>query len=288
MAKMPTMKILVTGSGGQLGSELQELAKVNPDIEFNFTDYPELDLTKPEMVEAAFEEEKYDYCINCAAYTAVDKAEEDQEMADAINVGACETLATLCSKHDVTLIHVSTDFVFSGNAHKPLKEEDEPKPISHYGLSKLNGEKVIQQMAEKFFIFRTSWLYSTFGANFVKTMIRLSETKDELNIIADQIGTPTYARDLANEIMEVIKSGNTSYGLYHYSNEGVASWYDFTCAIFEYKEIGTTVNPIPTEQYPTPASRPHYSLMDKSKFIETFGIKIPHWRVSLKECLEKL
>lgn len=282
------MKILVTGSGGQLGSELQELAAVNEHIEFDFTDYPKLDLTKPEMVAAAFEKKDYDYCINCAAYTAVDKAEKDKAIADAINIDACKTLAYQCEKKNVALIHVSTDFVFNGTAHRPLREETPPSPVNHYGFSKLNGEKAIQEIAKKFFILRTSWLYSTYGNNFVKTMIRLSETKDELDVIADQIGTPTYARDLAKAILITIKTESKNYGLYHYSNEGAASWYDFTCAIFEYKGISTLVNPILTEQYPSPASRPYYSLMDKSKFKRTFGVKIPYWRKSLKECLEKL
>lgn len=282
------MKILVTGSGGQLGSELQELASKFPDLEFTFTDYPELDLTKPEDIEKAFKNHIYDYCINCAAYTAVDKAESDKKMADALNATACEMLARQCKIYGSTLIHISTDFVFSGEAFKPLKESYLTNPVNYYGLSKLRGENIIKDKISKYFIIRTSWLYSSFGANFVKTMLRLSETKDELNIIADQIGSPTYARDLAQAILQIIDQKSEQYGIYHYSNEGVASWYDFTSAIFEYKNISTKVYPIPTEKYPTPASRPHYSVMDKSKFRESFNLDIPHWRQSLKECLELL
>jgi len=282
------MKILVTGSGGQLGSEIKVLAESYPELIFHFTDYPELDLTDDRAVEEEFKQHAFDYCINCAAYTAVDKAEEDKKMADAINAHACSTLARCCKTYGTTLIHVSTDFVFSGEAFRPLKETYLANPTNYYGLSKLKGENIIKDSMKRYFIFRTSWLYSSFGANFVKTMIRLSESKDELNIISDQLGTPTYARDLAKVILQVISSKSENYGLYHYSNEGVASWYDFTKAIFEYKNIDTKVNPIPTEKYPTPASRPHYSVMDKSKFKETFNIDIPYWRESLKECLEKL
>lgn len=280
--------IIVTGSGGQLGSELQEIAPNFPDLNFVFTDYPELDLTKDKDVEAAFKSEKYDYCINCAAYTAVDKAENDKKLADKLNAHACETLAKLCKTHGTVLIHISTDFVFSGEAFRPLKETFVTNPVNYYGLSKLKGEKHIQSRLKNHFIFRTSWLYSTYGANFVKTMLRLGKEKDELNIISDQIGTPTYARDLAQVIMHVINTESTNYGLYHYSNEGTASWYDFTKAIFEYANKATTVNPIPTEKYPTPAKRPHYSVMDKSKFKDVFGMEIPYWRESLKDCLKKM
>lgn len=282
------MKILVTGSGGQLGSELKSLSTEFDQLSFVFTDYPEVDLTRADSLKAAFDLDSFDYCINCAAYTAVDKAEEDRSTAEAINATACQILADLCQQRGITLIHISTDFVFSGEAHRPLKESDTPNPAGFYGLTKLHGEQAIASKLKQHFIFRTSWLYSTYGANFVKTMIRLSEVKDELNIIADQIGTPTYANDLARVILTVIAQKNTSYGLYHFSNEGVASWYDFTCAIFEYKDIKTPVNPIPTEKYPTPAKRPHYSVMDKTLFKETFKIPIDHWRVSLQRCLEKM
>ena len=282
------MKILVTGSGGQLGSELQFLKDQYSTFEFTFSDYPEMDITNKDALKAAFEQGNFDFCINCAAYTAVDKAEDDRTACDNINVLGSKNLAELCKEYDVTLFHVSTDFVFDGTSSKPLKEDQATSPVNYYGVSKLNGELEVAKSLDKYFIFRTSWLYSTFGNNFVKTMIKLSESRDELNIIADQIGSPTYARDLAQSILDIISSGSTNYGLYHYSNQGVASWYDFTCAIFEYKSIDTKVQPIPTEKYPTPAARPHYSVMDKSKFEKIFEKNIPHWRTSLKDCLQSL
>ena len=282
------MKILVTGSGGQLGSELQFLKDQYSTFEFTFSDYPEMDITNKDALKAAFEQGNFDFCINCAAYTAVDKAEDDRTACDNINVLGSKNLAELCKEYDVTLFHVSTYFVFDGTSSKPLKEDQATSPVNYYGVSKLNGELEVAKSLDKYFIFRTSWLYSTFGNNFVKTMIKLSESRDELNIIADQIGSPTYARDLAQSILDIISSGSTNYGLYHYSNQGVASWYDFTCAIFEYKSIDTKVQPIPTEKYPTPAARPHYSVMDKSKFEKIFEKNIPHWRTSLKDCLQSL
>ena len=282
------MKILVTGSNGQLGSELQFLSNESNEFDFEFTDYPGLDITNTKQVEAAFTKGAFDYCINCAAYTAVDKAEDDRENCDRINVLGPKTLANACHDHGVVLIHISTDFVFDGTSSRPLKEDQSTAPVNYYGESKLNGELEVSKATDKYFTFRTSWLYSSFGNNFVKTMIKLSETRNELNIIADQIGSPTYARDLAQSLLNIIASKSEQYGLYHYSNEGVSSWYDFTCAIFEYKGIGTSVYPIPTEKYPTPAARPHYSVMDKNKFTETFGETIPHWRTSLKNCLDLL
>lgn len=281
------MRILVTGAAGQLGSEIQQLAADQPNNTFRFTDSSELDITDSEAVMAFFNGSSFDYCINCAAYTAVDKAETERELADKINVTGAENLARACQKQDTTLFHISTDFVFDGTSHRPLKETEPTRPVNYYGVSKLKGEHAAA-IAEKHFTIRTSWLYSSYGSNFVKTMLRLAETKNELNIIADQIGSPTYARDLALAILKIISDGHTQYGLYHFSNQGVASWYDFTKAIFEYKGIKVKTNPIPTEKYPTPASRPHYSVMDKSKFCEAFGAEIPHWRESLKECLEKL
>lgn len=282
------MKILVTGCGGQLGSELQYLQGEYVHFQFTFSDYPEMDITNSELILSTFKKGQFDYCINCAAYTAVDKAEEEQKACDRINVLGSENLAKACAATQCTLIHISTDFVFDGKACKPLTEDQKTSPVNYYGLSKLNGEEKVTSSLDKYFIFRTSWLYSTFGNNFVKTMLKLSESRDVLNIIADQIGSPTYARDLAKALLEIIKSKSEHYGTYHYSNQGVASWYDFTSAIFEYKNIGTAVKAIPTEKYPTPAARPHYSVMDKSKFEDTFGLQIPHWRESLKDCLKAL
>ena len=281
------MKILVTGSNGQLGSELQQLVALLPDSEWIFTDVADLDITGGEQVMKYFQQQRFDYCINCAAYTAVDKAEEDREFCDKINISGARNLATACNEVGAQLFHISTDFVFDGTASRPLHEEQETSPVNYYGLSKLNGERAVAESMDAYFIIRTSWLYSIYGSNFVKTMLRLSETKDQLTIIADQIGTPTYALDLAKVILKLITEKRTEHGIYHYSNEGAASWYDFTCAIFEYRNISTKVLPIPTEQYPTPAKRPHYSVMDKTRIRETFDLKIPHWRESLKACLKE-
>ncbi|WP_258105376.1 dTDP-4-dehydrorhamnose reductase [Marinoscillum sp. MHG1-6] len=281
------MTIIVTGSDGQLGNELKTLAK-GLDWNFIFTDYQELDITNKEAVTAFFQSNCPDYCINCAAYTAVDKAESEKEKADLINVTGAENLALACSKAGAPIIHISTDFVFDGTTSRPLNEDQPTTPINYYGESKLNGELKVNEVLKEHFILRTSWLYSTFGNNFVKTMLKLGTSKPELNIISDQIGTPTYARDLAKVIIKIIQDKSEAYGLYHYSNEGIASWYDFTKAIFEYAHISIPVNPIPTEKYPTPAARPAYSVMDKSKIKDTFDIEIPYWRDSLKECLKAL
>lgn len=280
-------KILVTGANGQLGSELRTLAGNHPQLDFHFSDREQLDITNPQAVAEYFRQHTFQVCINCAAYTAVDKAEEEKAQADLINVTGSKNLAMGCSSVGATMIYISTDFVFNGKASQPLAEDDPTDPVNYYGLSKLNGEKAIVEALDQHIIIRTSWLYSSFGSNYVKTMIRLAETRDELNIIADQIGTPTYARDLAEAILQIVGT-NKNFGIYHFSNEGVASWYDFTQAIFEYKDIATLVNPIKTEQYPTPARRPHYSVMDKARFKSTFGISIPYWRASLRRCLEEM
>lgn len=280
--------ILVTGSNGQLGSELQELAK-SSDYQFIFTDVAELDLSKAEAIEAIFNKYSFDVCINCAAYTAVDKAEDDEATAFMVNAQAVNHLSQQCSKHDVLFIHVSTDFIFSGNGNVPLKEDDIPLPINVYGETKLAGEKAAQNNWEKSVIIRTSWVYSTFGANFVKTMKRLMDERNELGVIYDQVGTPTYARDLAQLILKVVDEANDSnYGVYHYSNEGVVSWFDFAVAIKDLFELDCTIHPIPTEAYPTPAARPKYSVMSKQKVKDTFNISVPYWRDSLKECISKL
>jgi len=284
--------ILVTGADGQLGSELRLLA-VESQYQFLFTDVAELDLTSKDAVVVFFNSHKIDYCINCAAYTAVDKAELDSDLANKINATAVENLAAACENNGAVLIHISTDFVFDGTAFRPINETDNPNPISVYGRTKLEGERQALAACSRTIILRTSWLYSTFGNNFVKTMLRLAETRNELNVIFDQTGTPTYACDLARLIVEIIDFGITKgllekYGIYHYSNEGVASWYDFAKAIFEEKTIDIKVNPILTSGYPTPAKRPHFSVMDKSKIKSVFGIAIPHWRESLRVCLSKL
>lgn len=284
--------ILVTGANGQLGSELKVIATYEP-YQFIFTDVAELNLTKGEEVNSFFNTHKIDYCINCAAYTAVDKAEKDIAAARAINVEAVQNLAEACTISHTTLFHISTDFVFRGNAYTPISEDMKPDPISVYGFTKLEGENIALTTNPKTIIIRTAWLYSSFGGNFVKTMIRLGKERGQVGVIADQIGSPTYASDLAKVIIDIIKSAEhidleDNYGIYHYCNEGVASWYDFAKAIFEMKSMDVEVKPLKTEEYPTPAKRPHYSLMDKTKIKNTFRIRIPYWRDSLKLCLELL
>lgn len=281
------MRILVTGADGQLGSELRFLSKTHPDLSFSFTEVNDLDITNQQQVLDYFKNDSFDFCVNCAAYTAVDKAEEEREICDLINITGSQNIAVACQSVGATLIHISTDFVFDGEQSKPLKESDKTEAVNYYGLSKLKGEEVIRDILKTHYIIRSSWLYSSFGKNFVKNMLALVQTKDELRVIADQIGTPTYARDLANVIIRFIRY-NRDFGTYHYSNEGVASWYDFTSAIFEYAYIQTPVIPILSKDYPTPARRPHYSVLDKSKIKSALDLEIPHWRTSLKACLKEL
>ncbi|MFT5640892.1 MAG: dTDP-4-dehydrorhamnose reductase [Cyclobacteriaceae bacterium] len=282
------MNILITGSNGQLGNELRGIAVNYKNHLFLFTDVQDLDITDQDALASFFKDNNIELCINCAAYTAVDKAETERALCDKINIEGPANLAKACAKNNARIIHISTDFVFSGESFIPLIETKKTDPVNFYGLSKLNGELALSKELKEHFIIRTSWLYSTHGGNFVKTMIKLGESKPKLNIIVDQIGSPTYAFDLANAIMSIVESHSSAFGVYHYSNEGIASWYDFTSAIFEYSNIKTLISPIPTSEYPTPAKRPHYSVMDKSKIKEAFNITIPHWRSSLKECLSKL
>ena len=282
--------ILVTGANGQLGSELNIISAYEP-YQFIFTDIAELNLTKANEVNSFFNTHKIDFCVNCAAYTAVDNAEKNIEAARAINVDAVQNLAEACTINNSFLIHISTDFVFRGNSFLPITEEIKPDPISVYGFTKLEGENMALKTNPKTLIIRTAWLYSSFGNNFVKTMLRLGKEREQLGVVVDQIGTPTYAGDLAKAIMEIIKNAdemdlNKNCGLYHYSNEGVASWYDFAKAIFELKAIGINLKPLLTSEFPLPAKRPAYSLMDKSKIKNTFNLEIPYWRDSLKLCLE--
>ncbi len=284
------IQILVTGGEGQLGSELKFLATRFDGLQLNFTDLHGLDITNPTDVDNALAAVNYQYLINCAAYTAVDKAESEPDRAYAINATAAQTLATACARYGVKLIQISTDFVFDGKGHRPYTEEDETHPLSVYGASKEQGEHLAIEANPECLIFRTSWLYSSFGSNFVKTMRRLGSERHELNVIFDQVGTPTYARDLAKAMLEGINSGNAlnEFGVFHFSNEGVASWYDFAQAIMEMSSLACKVQPINTFEYPTPAARPHYSVLDKRKFKETFGTTIPYWRDSLKACIETL
>lgn len=284
MSKM--VKILVTGANGQLGSEIRKISGNFPEFDFSFTDVAELDITSPLKVDALLADFKPEYLINCAAYTAVDKAETDQEIATLINATAVGILATASAKVGCRMVHISTDYVFDGNGPRPYLEDHPVNPQSVYGKTKLEGEILCAQNNPDSLIIRTSWLYSAFGNNFVKTMVRLGTERQELGVIADQVGTPTNAADLALAILTVISSvssGAKSFvpGIYHYSNEGVASWYDFTKAIFEIAGITCSVKPIASEDFPSPVQRPPYSVMNKSKIKATFELQIPYWRDSL-------
>jgi dTDP-4-dehydrorhamnose reductase len=281
-------KILVTGSNGQLGSEIRKISGSFPNMEFVFTDVEELDITNPWKVADFLSSFKPAFLINCAAYTAVDKAEIDQSTALLINATAVGILAEQSAEIGCKMIHVSTDYVFNGRGPRPYKEDDRVDPQSAYGKTKLEGERLCRKLNPDSLIIRTSWLYSGFGNNFVKTMLRLGSEKPELGVISDQIGSPTNATNLASAIMQIISmaAGDENAfvsGIYHYSNEGVASWYDFAKAIFEIGGINCKVRPIATEEYPSPVQRPAFSVLNKSKIKLTFGIEIPHWRDSLHE-----
>ncbi|NPA04458.1 MAG: dTDP-4-dehydrorhamnose reductase [Epsilonproteobacteria bacterium] len=280
------MKILVTGSNGQLGSELQHLSSPH---QFYFTTENELDITNYSNLRSFFNTHPIDMVINAAAYTAVDKAETQKELAKEVNFKGVEYLASLCKEKDIPLIHISTDYVFDGRNYRPYTEEDKVNPINNYGESKLLGEQAFKESGARGVILRTSWVYSSFGHNFVKTMLRLKR-KEELRVVFDQIGSPTYARDLAKTILDLVdKDINTFKAeIFNYSNEGVCSWFDFAKAIFEMEKAKIKLNPILTSQYPTPAKRPHYSVLDKSKIKNTFDLEIPYWRDSLKQCLQRI
>ncbi|MEO1261545.1 MAG: dTDP-4-dehydrorhamnose reductase [Bacteroidota bacterium] len=287
--------ILVTGAKGQVGQEFQLLSKKYLNLDFTFVDLAELDITDMDAVRLFFEKNNFNYCINCAAYTAVDKAENHPDLAEKVNVKGVEYLAENCNKNKVHLFHLSTDYVYHSGKNQPFNEGDKPSPKGVYGKTKLAGDEVALRNNVNTTIIRTSWVYSTFGNNFVKTMIRLGTERDELKIIFDQIGTPTYARDIAKAIMNLIeKTENQDVnkgklnGIFHFSNEGVASWYDFAKAIFEIKNIDCKIYPIETKDYPTPASRPHFSLLNKAKIKTVFGIEIPYWRDSLQACLREM
>jgi len=280
--------ILVFGASGQLGQCLQHVAKERNTAELVFLPEAEANILDLEALQTVFARHQPAYCVNCAAYTAVDKAEEEVEIARRVNKDGAANLAQLCREYGTTLIHISTDFVFAGTGNQPLRETDETAPISVYGLTKLEGEQVIPAHTSRFFILRTSWLYSEYANNFVKTMLKLGRERDELRVIWDQLGTPTYAIDLAGCILTIIKSQSQQFGIYHYSNEGVTSWYDFATAIFELSNTTMRTIPIRTAEYPTKATRPAYSVMDKTKAKTELQLTIPHWRDSLKECLSRL
>jgi len=287
------MRILVTGAYGQLGNELKELAVNYPDWQFFFTDVDSLDITVEEDVDAYFQINKPEFVVNCAAYTAVDKAESDAETARKVNALAPGILAGAAKRLKAGFIHISTDYVFDGRAFRPYEEIDSVNPQGVYGKTKLEGEHSVSKENQETVIIRTSWLYSAFGNNFVKTMLKLGQEREMLKVVYDQVGTPTYAGDLAKAILHMMKfykdePGKFLPGIYHFSNEGVASWYDFAESIFETARVACKVVPVLSEEFPTAAQRPHYSVLNKSKIKATFNLEIPYWKESLKICIHKL
>ncbi|QGY45460.1 dTDP-4-dehydrorhamnose reductase [Maribellus comscasis] len=287
------MKILITGAYGQLGNEIKVLSEKYSAWEFIFTDVDSLDITNKNAVADFFQKTKPDFIVNCAAYTAVDRAETEVETATKINATAPGILANAASEISAKIIHISTDYVFSGEAFLPLSEEEPVKPTGIYGKTKLEGEKNCIKENPESVIIRTSWLYSAFGNNFVKTMLRLGKERDALKVVFDQIGTPTYAGDLAAAILSIIEIAETEpvnfvSGIYHYSNEGVASWFDFSKAVFEISGLNCKVSPVLSKEFPTPAKRPSYSVLNKSKIRNTFALEIPYWKDSLEVCMNKI
>ena len=287
--------ILITGAQGQLGNEFRFLSFTHPHFRFIFTDVDGLDITKPRQVMSFFSKNTIQFVVNCAAYTAVDKAETDVKLATKINVNGSRNLAKACQAHGATMIQISTDYVYHNHQNTPLKEGDKASPKGVYAKTKLRGDLAALKFCERTLVIRTSWVYGIYGYNFVKTMLRLGKERPSLNVVFDQIGTPTNARDLAKAVLEIAQkvdneevSPDILRGVFHYSNEGVTSWYDFTKAIFEIREIDCQVNPIESSQYPTPAARPPFSVLNKQKIKDVFGIEIPHWRDSLKAVLKEL
>lgn len=282
-------KILVTGSNGQLGSECRKLSSSFPDNEFIFVSRQELPIDDIDAVSDFFSSNKIDFCINCAAYTAVDKAESDKEMAFNINAQAVEHLAKCCHQNNVQFIHISTDYVFDGKNNVGYIESDATGPLNVYGESKLAGEIAAMKVNPNVIIIRTSWVYSAYGNNFVKTMMRLMKERDSINVVNDQIGKPTYAADLAGAIFYIIFSGETIMpGIYHYANDGIISWYDFACEIKRIGGYDCIINPIPSSAYPVPAKRPDFSILNTAKITSTYGMTIPQWDDSLRQCMSLL
>ena len=283
------MRILITGANGQLGSEFRALAS-HHSAEFIFCDVDEMDLSQESSMEQFLANTRSDLIIHCGAYTQVDGAEDQKELAFAINANAPAVIARHCANTGCRLIQVSTDYVFDGNGNMPISEEDRPNAQSVYGASKLEGEKQILSILDNAYIIRTSWVYSAYGKNFVKTMLRLGQERDELNVVVDQAGTPTYAADLAAAILKIVDQwpGNDRPGIYHYSNWGVLSWYDFAKTIFDLAGVKCHVNPIPSSGFPVKAQRPAFSVLDKTKIASTFHLDIPYWRDSLERCLEEI
>lgn len=280
--------ILITGSNGQLGNELRELAGSFGAYHFVFTDIDEMPITDEDVVEQTFSEQRPAFVINCAAYTAVDKAESDSDIAYLVNGTAVGILAKACQRYGAKLVHISTDYVFNGNASSPIKESDPVDPVNVYGASKLKGEELALEHDPGCIIIRTSWVYSYYGKNFVKTMMRLMTEKESIGVVNDQLGSPTYAADLASAIMQIISSGRWTPGIYHFSNEGVISWFDFANEIKNLTGAGCIINPLTTNEFPTPAKRPAYSAMDKSKIKSLLPGSLKNWKDSLRICVERL
>jgi len=285
--------VLVTGANGQVGQELRVLASLYPAFDFVFTTRDNMPIEDEAAVQQFFAKHRPAWCINCAAYTAVDKAETEQELAYSINAEATRILAGACKTFNSRFVHISTDYVFNGKSPAPYKEQDPVEPVNVYGASKLKGEELCLQTNPDAIIIRTAWVYSSFGKNFVKTMMRLMQERPSINVVNDQIGAPTYAADLAQCIMHIIARAATDItnwhsGIYHYSNQGRISWYDFAVAIKELTGSSCTVNPIPSEQFPTPAKRPSFSLLDTTKIRTVFHCTIPSWKESLEKCLKLL
>jgi dTDP-4-dehydrorhamnose reductase len=293
---MSAQIILVSGKNGQLGRELQSLATLNQSFQFIFFDKNELSIGDEQSIKNIFEKFSPSFFINCAAYTAVDKAETEKEPAYKINAESVGIIAGYCSQHRTKLIHISTDYVFDGKGNKPYKEDDVTNPVNYYGFTKLRGEELALQNNADAIIIRTSWVYSKYGNNFVKTMLRLMHERKEINVVNDQFGSPTYAKDLAEAIVRIVNgqwsieshfSPLTSH-VFHFSNDGIISWYDFAVAIKEIKKLNCAINPIPTSAYPTPAKRPAYSGLDKTKIVNTFNVELKNWKESLEQCLAQL
>lgn len=282
------MKTLITGANGQLGTELHEILEREFPGQTLYTDVQELDLTNAKAVDSYVANNEITHIVNCAAYTAVDRAEEEKMLCAAVNTDAVKNLAMAADANGAKIIHISTDYVFDGTNHRPYRESDKVNPISQYGTTKRKGETLLLALAPQAIIIRTAWLYSAHGKNFVKTMLRLADSQPEIKVVCDQIGTPTFARDLARAVVKVLQSHQWVPGIYHFTDEGAASWYDFAKAIFRIAGKDVKVTPIPTEDYPTPASRPSYSILDRTRIKATYGIDIPHWEEALADCLRQL
>jgi dTDP-4-dehydrorhamnose reductase len=287
---MSTPTILITGANGQLGNEFRALEEDFPAYRFVFLSRQELPINDAAAVRQVLSAHKPDWCINCAAYTAVDKAETEKDLAMAVNGEAAGILALACKELNCRFVHISTDYVFDGSSETPYREDAPTGPINTYGQSKLLGEQLVMQHNPTAIIIRTAWVYSVFGNNFVKTMLRLMKERESINVVCDQEGSPTYAADLAQAIMHIVRSPQSAgaHGIFHYSNEGRTNWYQFAETIRQLTGSNCKVNPIPTSQYPTPARRPQYSLLDKTKMRVTFDLTIPHWKDSLDMCIQRL